>query len=265
MEPTNDALILRIRGDSVEELVDVVASETTLTVDVNGTEVARLLCSPSDETALAVGFLFTEGLLSERTTLLAMDHDRSEGVVRVSIAGLADNWTDLLSRKTYASGCGRGVTFADPVERGWEEARRQTALVSISQLTDRLRELRERSGLYLKTGGVHAAALTDGQTILLFAEDIGRHNAVDKVIGKAFLGGIPLEDKILVSSGRVSSEIMSKAIRAGIPMLVSRAAPTCRSVSAAEDAGVTLIGFARGERMNIYSHPWRVALPGWKS
>ena len=247
----------------MEELVDAVASETSLTVEVNGTEVARLLCSPSDEEALAAGFLFTEGLLSERTTLLSLEDDKAEGALRVSIAGLADNWTDLLSRKTYASGCGRGVTFSGTVEQAWKEVDRGMLRWSIPQITDRLRELRERSGLYIQTGGVHSAALSDGEKLILFAEDIGRHNAVDKVIGRAFLNGVSLADKILVSSGRISSEIMGKVIRAGIPMLVSRAAPTCRSVSAAEDAGVTLIGFARGDRMNIYSHPWRVQLPGW--
>ncbi len=110
----------------------------------------------------------------------------------------------------------------------------------------------------MQTGGVHSAALADRQKIHLFAEDIGRHNAVDKLIGKAFLAGIPVEDKILLSSGRISGEIMTKVIRNRIPIMISRTAPTCMSITYAEDHGITLIGFARGNRMNIYTHPQRV-------
>ena len=112
----------------------------------------------------------------------------------------------------------------------------------------------------MKTGGVHSAALADRKNIHQFAEDIGRHNAVDKLLGKAFLASIPVEDKILLSSGRISGEIMTKVIRNRIPILISRTAPTCMSITYAEYHGVTLIGFARGNRMNIYTHPQRIYL-----
>ncbi len=119
---------------------------------------------------------------------------------------------------------------------------------------------RNISALYQETGGVHSAALSDGKDILLFSEDIGRHNAVDKLIGKAFLRSISLEDRVLLTSGRVTSEIVTKAARSRFPILVSRAAPSCMAISIAEDAGITLIGFARGDRMNIYTWPNRIAL-----
>jgi len=121
-----------------------------------------------------------------------------------------------------------------------------------------MKEFRSTSALFMKTGGVHSAALADSNGILLFSEDIGRHNAVDKLIGKAFLANIPVEDKILLSSGRISGEIMTKVIRNHIPIMISRTAPTCMSITYAEDHGVTLIGFARSNRMNIYTHPHRI-------
>jgi FdhD protein len=130
--------------------------------------------------------------------------------------------------------------------------------VSSEEIQALLKKFRSISELFMQTGGVHSAALADQERIHLFAEDIGRHNAVDKIIGKAFLAGIPVADKILLSSGRISGEIMTKVIRNRIPIMISRTAPTCMSITYAEDHGITLIGFARGNRMNIYTHPQRV-------
>ena len=122
-------------------------------------------------------------------------------------------------------------------------------------------KFRTISTIYLETGGVHSAALSDGKDLLLFSEDIGRHNAVDKLIGKAFLQGISIENKVLFTSGRVTSEIVTKAGRNRFPILVSRAAASCMAISYAEDMGITLVGFARGDRMNIYTWPNRVQVP----
>jgi FdhD protein len=132
--------------------------------------------------------------------------------------------------------------------------------MSLGDIRRLLSTFRNISALYLETGGVHSAALSDGKDILFFSEDIGRHNAVDKLIGKAFLQSVPIEDKVLLTSGRVTSEIMTKAARNRFPVLISRAAPSCMAISYAEDMGITLIGFARGERMNIYSWPNRIAM-----
>ena len=107
---------------------------------------------------------------------------------------------------------------------------------------------------------MHSAALSDGKDILFFSEDIGRHNAVDKLIGKAFLQSVSVENKILLTSGRVTSEIVTKAGRNRFPILISRAAPSCMAISYAEDMGITLVGFARGDRMNIYTWPNRIRL-----
>jgi FdhD protein len=259
MDAIHDALIIRLTGDRFEELVDPVAVEAPFTLLVNGEILVSLLCTPTELDALALGFLLSEGLLANREMFGAVEVDEKKSTVAVHVKDLPHDWTSRFYRKTITSGCGKGITFTD--------ARRLPAggdavkdfKVTAPVLRGVLQQFKESSSLFLKTGGVHSAALA-GNTgdMLYFSEDIGRHNAVDKLIGKAFLAEIPLQDKILFTSGRVSGEIMTKVVRSGIPVLVSRAAPTCMSIASAEDHGVTLIGFARGQRMNIYTHPGRI-------
>ena len=116
----------------------------------------------------------------------------------------------------------------------------------------------KRSDLYNLTGCIHSAAITDGEHILVCAEDIGRHNAVDKVVGYCVLESISLDDKVILVSGRLSSEMATKCARWDIPIVVSRAAPTARAIDIAEKQGITMVGFMRGTRMNIYTHPERI-------
>ncbi|HKZ56668.1 MAG TPA: formate dehydrogenase accessory sulfurtransferase FdhD, partial [Thermodesulfovibrionales bacterium] len=120
------------------------------------------------------------------------------------------------------------------------------------------KEFQQRSEIFRLTGGVHSAALSDGEKILVFAEDIGRHNAIDKIIGYSILEKIPFAGKLILVSGRLSSEIVSKCSRWGIPIVASRAAPTNLAIEIAETSGITLIGFVRGERINIYTNPQRI-------
>jgi len=123
-----------------------------------------------------------------------------------------------------------------------------------------MRDFNKRSELFLNTGGVHSVALGTDEGILLFHEDVGRHNAMDKTIGEASLKNIELFDKTVLTSGRVSSEMLIKAAKGQIPVIVSRSAPTDLAVELANNLGITIIGFARGQRMNIYSNPGRVKL-----
>jgi FdhD protein len=120
----------------------------------------------------------------------------------------------------------------------------------------------ERSELFQATGGLHSAALCDTEKILLFSEDIGRHNAIDKVFGECILKDIRTDDRIMITSGRISSEILLKVAKRNIPILISKSPPTNLGVKLAEGVGITLIGFARGERMNIYTNGWRVVSHG---
>lgn len=260
MESIYDALIIRVTDEGAEELTDRVAAETAFTLVVNGEILVSLLCTPAELDNMAIGFLLSEGILVGRDALQAVEVDEKTSTVSVNINNLPEDWEKKLNKKTITSGCGKGITFTDANSLRGEPAQRAPLRVPVEKISVLLKEFRRVSDLFLKTGGVHSAALASLDGILFFSEDIGRHNAVDKLIGKAFMQDVGLADKILLSSGRISGEIMTKMVRNRIPILVSRAAPTCMAISYAEDYGITLIGFARGRRMNIYTHPQRVVL-----
>ena len=135
-------------------------------------------------------------------------------------------------------------------------------VISAEDVFGLVKQFQHRSEVYRATGGVHSAALCRGRQILVFAEDIGRHNAVDKIFGRCLLEDIATEGGVVVTSGRISSEILLKVAKRDIPLLLSKAAPTNLGVKLADDLGITLIGFVRGRRMNVYSHGWRVAADG---
>jgi FdhD protein len=260
MKPLHEALIIRLKGDHFVETTDEVATEVGFSLTVNDKQVVTLLCTPSELDCMAIGFLLSEGLLKERDALQGIQVDEKDFTVSVSLKGLPENIDTTFHKKTITSGCGRGITFTDSADLKSLPRNESDLTITSEEIQDLMRKFRSISKLFLATGGVHSAALADNKELLLFSEDIGRHNAVDKLIGKAFLQGIPVEDKILLSSGRISGEIMTKVIRNRIPVLVSRTAPTCMSITYAEDHGVTLVGFARSDRLNIYTHPKRISL-----
>ena len=260
METKRETLILKVSGNKTEGIIDEVASELPVSLVLNNEPLVTLLCTPSELQELAVGFLLSEGLLSARSSLKKLEVVEEKALVRIEIPDLPADAGRLFEKRTISSGCGKGITFTSHRTKADTRISVKTPLVSLDQIRDLLNRFRNISKLYLETGGVHSAALSDGKDILFFSEDIGRHNAVDKLIGKAFLNSVPIENKILLTSGRVTSEIVTKAGRNRFPILISRAAPSCMAISYAEDIGITLVGFARGDRMNIYSWPNRIAM-----
>lgn len=260
MRPKIESLVLKVSGGRIEGAVDEVASELPVRLVLNEVPLVTLLCTPTELEELAVGFLLTEGLLRDRADLRRVEVSESGPVVRVTVASLPADWEKLFTTRAISSGCGKGITFTN-YDRGRDRKLDvNSPRLAVDDIRGLLDAFRSISSLYLETGGVHSSALSDGREILFFSEDIGRHNAVDKLIGKAFLAGVPVENKILLTSGRVTSEIVTKAGRNRFPILVSRAAPSCMAINYAEDIGITLIGFARGDRMNIYTWPNRIRL-----
>lgn len=253
-------MVLKVKGTAVESIVDVVASELPIKLVVNNEQLVTLLCTPAELEELAVGFLLSEGILSDRSAIQRIEVIENDATVKIELSVLPADWENLFEKRTISSGCGKGVTFT--AHRMQADSRIEVAgpLLRLEDIRRQLDEFRSISKLYLDTGGVHSAALSDGKELLFFSEDIGRHNAVDKLIGKAFLQSVSIRNKILFTSGRVTSEIMTKAGRNRFPVLVSRAAPSCMAVNFAEDMGITLIGFARGDRMNVYSWPNRIKM-----
>ena len=250
--------ILRVTEQGRSEEEDIITVEFALTIILNNQELVTLLCSPTDLNYLAIGFLYSEGLLKSKDEIKKIVVDDQRGVVRVETEedkGLA---SQLLFKRLITSGCGKGASFySDADVKNQAKVESQTR-ISAPQVFSLVKEFQHRSQVYKTTGGVHSAALCDTKSILVFSEDIGRHNAIDKIFGECILTDLPTEDGIIITSGRISSEILLKVARRNIPILISKSAPTSLGVRLAADLGVTLIGFVRGKRMNVYTDSWRV-------
>ncbi|MGB4503689.1 MAG: formate dehydrogenase accessory sulfurtransferase FdhD [Syntrophaceticus sp.] len=268
MKPSNSEFlttpckIIKLDENGCREQEDIVVRETTLTVYVNSKETATLVCSPQDQKYLAVGFLCAEGVLKKREDLLAVNLDAERGAAHIKTNPDLELADKLVVKRCITPSAGRigtnvstaGVTPAPPPPISSQlKIKVETALMLAA-------ELQQRSHLFQRTGGVHNAALAQGEEIIIFQEDIGRHNTLDKIHGQCFLDDIPREDKIIIFSGRVSSEILLKTARMKVPILISRSAPTDLALKLAEDLQITVLGFVRGKRLNIYAHPERVIL-----
>ncbi|MBF0457644.1 MAG: formate dehydrogenase accessory sulfurtransferase FdhD [Nitrospirae bacterium] len=244
--------IVRVAGADKTCAPDQVAVEKKLRLRVNSNEVLSLYCSPVMIKELVVGFIMGEGIIKGSWCTEKMSISMGEDIV-VDID--ADGEVSLAG-KAITSGCIGGITIPKEVA-----ANSVTSEIKISP--DSLRrvfgEFQHRSLSYQNTGCIHSAAISDGVSIVTFAEDIGRHNAVDKVIGASILEDYNLSNSVMLLSGRLSSEIASKCARWSIPIVASRTAPTSLSVEIAEKAGVTMVGFLRGTRFNIYTHPERIS------
>lgn len=252
MEPYKTIQITRVREGQIEEAEDLIAIEKKVRISVNGQNVLNLYCSPVMIREFIVGVIYNEGLISgewcaDRISIVHGD----DILVDIPSAGTVNTSVE----KTITSGCAGGISLMKGLPQRILDDGSQFGLGAIREV---FREFQKKSEVYRITGGVHSAALTDGRTMLAFAEDIGRHNAVDKVIGYAILENIALGGKMLLASGRLSSEIALKCSRCGIPVLVSRAAPTSLAVEIADQTGLTMIGFVRGDRMNIYTGRQRI-------
>ena len=252
--------ILRITEQGKSQREDTVVREFPLTIILNNQELVTLLCSPNDLDYLAVGFLASEGLLKSKDEIKKITVNDQIGAVRVEIK--KEFTSELSFKRLITSGCGRGTSlYSVPDTQEQLKVESQIGISAIKIFTI-AREFQQRSQLFRTTGGVHSAALCNTEGILVFSEDIGRHNAIDKIFGECILQDIPTNDHIIITSGRISSEILLKIAKRNVPILISRAAPTNMGIRLANDLGITLIGFVRGRRMNVYANDWRMVTDG---
>jgi FdhD protein len=249
--------IIRITGKARADDEDAVVVEFNLTILLNGQELVTLLCSPEKLEFLAAGFLCSEGLIAAKEEIRDIALDKEKGLIAITTREPGKSAEDIFSRRLIGSSGGKGVIQTKDPQHGMRENCRIT--ISSQEVIALMGDFIQRSDVYRATGGVHSAALCTSQEIILFSDDIGRHNAIDKIFGECLLTDIPVDDRMLLTSGRVSSEIVLKVAKRNIPILISKAAPTKRGVELAHNLGITLIGFARGTNMNIYSHPWRMS------
>ncbi len=255
---TKDVPILRITEQDRRELQDTVVAEFSLTIVLNGRELVSLLCSPTKLDYLAIGFLSSEGLINSKDEIERLVIDGERGIAQVTTTSTGEPAAYIPSGRSIASSGGRGTGSYRTLDDSRRVEIKSPVQVTAAEGFALVEEFVQRSKVFKSTGGVHSAALCDTGNILIFTEDIGRHNAIDKVFGECILNDVPTDDRIIVTSGRVSSEILLKVAKRNIPILISKSAPTDVGVNLAGDLGITLIGFARGRRMNVYTCPWRI-------
>lgn len=254
--PHSAGLVEVLRLPQGERERDEVAVEEPLEIRVNGSPLAVTMRTPGHDEELAIGFLLSEGFRPRDASLPA---DLAANTVEVQ----ADD-VDLgrLQRNFYTSSscgvCGKGALEAVAVEAPRVESALRISGALAQELPERLRAAQPA---FAATGGLHATGMfTGGGELLCVREDVGRHNAMDKVLGWAWREGlVPLADHVLCVSGRLSFELVQKAAVAGCPIMVAVGAPSTLAVELARDRGITLCGFVRGGRLNVYSEPWRIA------
>ena len=260
MDPVRRFPVTRVGRDRSDDL-DLVVVEEPLEIRVGEKPIAVTMRTPGDDFELAAGFLFTENIVQERAMIEGIRHWGSPNVVRVALREGARVDLEKIHRHFYAtSSCGIcGKSSIDAVRVKTMPVSTATYL-GADVLNAMPETLKASQGRFAETGGLHAAALfsTDGQ-LLLAREDVGRHNAVDKVIGSRFLDGtLPLDSCVLLVSGRAGFEIVQKAIVAGIGIIAAVGAPSSLAVDIATEMGATLVGFVRDGRFNVYSGAQRI-------
>jgi len=230
-----------------------VIRERPYTLHLNGQEIITLLCAGHHVDELAVGFFYGEGFLGSPEDLKRVEVDAEAGVINVHTVSDAAPPDRLWQKRTVTSGCGKGSLFYFALDALLSHPVESSLSVLPRQIVDRIEDLNRLSETYRHTHGVHNTALVDPEQVILFRDDIGRHNAVDMIAGHVFMNGIPLNDKILLTTGRLTSEIIIKAAKIGLPMVVSRNTATTLAIELARSLNVTLIGYARAGKFTVYS------------
>jgi FdhD protein len=238
---------LRVRGTQAEEVTGEVVREQPLTVYVNGEKFLTLLCSPMQLEALVVGYLWMEKIIGDLAEVARVEVSAVDGRAEVTLT----HPVTLPTERILTSGCGGGITFR--IDHRLFPRLHSSLRVQAVDLGARMKDLFDAAVHYQRSRGIHGAALADGERLLVVAEDVGRHNAVDKVKGEALLRGIATEDRMLISTGRISSEMLLKAARMGVPVVASRTSPTEMAVALAEQLGVTVCGYVRSDALNVYA------------
>jgi len=245
-----------------EEPIEVVA-ERPLTIRLNDRELVTLLTDFTHPRELTLGFLRNEGLLDDIGRLRRLQIDEKTGEALVE-AEVAEKLIDAVyGKRLVTSGCGKGSIFyhvLDSIKAGQVKVEGKLRL-DLKRIYQYGADLSRASDVYRKTRGVHGAALLDAEKVLIFREDIGRHNALDKLAGWALENEVDTAACALYTTGRITSEVMIKAGRMGAPIILSRSAPTDLALQLGEQIGLTVVGYLRGRRCRVYLHPERIDFP----
>lgn len=252
--------IIRFEKGAFTEKEDRVVVEQPATIKINGKEFITIVCSPDKMEEMAIGFLVSERIIPNFKDIQDIRVDEKTGTVHITAKKVYPFFEQLQNKRFISSCCGmsrQGFVFAHDamIAKKMTEVRVTLTPENCFQL---MTEMGESAEMFKQTGGVHNAALCDANGIIVSRMDIGRHNALDKIYGYCLMNDIDVRDKVIVFSGRISSEILMKVAKIGCEIVLSKSAPTELALTLAEDLGITAIGFIRGSSFNLYTHPERI-------
>lgn len=258
--PDDPALSVEVEGIDHEgrNVSTAVVTERPLTLFLNAREIVTMMTIGDHPDLLAVGYLLNQGMLKPDDEITAIDHAPDIETIVVRTRRQTD-YEDKLRKKVQTSGCAQGTVFGDLMDELDKIQLSRTARVKTSWLYALTRKINTEPSLYLKAGAIHGCVLCEADRPLVYMEDVGRHNAVDKIAGYMFRHGVAPEDKIFYTTGRLTSEMVIKTVKMRIPILISRSGFTAWGVELARKAGLTLIGRARGKRFVALSGAERIA------
>ncbi len=269
-DPADSRLTRRVAGRDQDgrEIETAVVVERPLTLFLNGQEIVTMMTIGDYPEYLAVGYLLNQNMLRRDDEITAIDYDDDIETVVVRTRRRTD-FEEKLRKKTLTSGCAQGTVFGDVMERFGEIVLDRAAVLRTSWLYALTKTINTTDSLYLAAGAIHGCVLCEGPRPLVYMEDVGRHNAVDKIAGYMFLEGVAPAGKLFYTTGRLTSEMVIKTVQMEIPILISRSGFTAWGVELAREAGLTLIGRARGRRFIALSGAERIvydadpAAAGW--
>lgn len=248
-------VIHRYRQGELHPASRRLVAEYPLKLTINQRALATLIASPHQLNFLVLGFLRLQGFIHHLDEISSLGVCAEQGEARVMIRGEIP----ATLHPTLTSGCGTGISF--DLKTLGSPRQPQAQIYAAEAVLELMRQLASRAELYGQHGGLHSAAVGTNQGLLLFAEDLGRHNTLDRIAGEALFKGIDLNGSMLVSSGRISTEMIAKAARLGIGLIASRTSPTDAALELAKQAGITLIGYLRGDGFEVYCHAGQLAMP----
>ncbi|MCK5164416.1 MAG: formate dehydrogenase accessory sulfurtransferase FdhD [Desulfobacula sp.] len=249
--------ITRIKDNKKILMRDDIIDEDILQIYINKNKAFDMVFSLTHPQALAAGFLFTQGIVHEKNEIMEIDFLKEKKQCHITLNDRAAQRLYKFKKGSQVKGSSGGTLLQDKTDL-LSSSLADTLSITYKQVLSLIQLHRDHSELFQKTGAVHSAGLCDPSRVLYYYEDIGRHNALDKLAGDVLLKEIDTRDKIATVSCRMSVEIIGKIIKTGIPIVISNAAPTLWAVKLADKAGLTIVGFARNNRFNIYTHEKRI-------
>lgn len=251
-------LITKYEDGLLREEEDTIATEFPLTVFINGDEFATMVCTPTNIEELVIGFLASDGLILLPSDIESLSIDESKGYAYVELINKKISSQTFSTKRFIGSCCGMSRQFYFQNDAKTAKTITSRSTISVQKCIKLMQDMQHGSSDFQLTGGVHNTALCSTDEVLLSRSDIGRHNALDKIYGHCLMNKISLKEKVVVFSGRISSEVLLKVSKIGVGIILSKSAPTTLAIQLAEDLGITAVGFVRGNRLNVYSHPERI-------